>query len=348
MFLLGGASFRKFAFEEGAVSSESHTACDDGESLQVPSLDNVRASGTMSVLAASPMKNEPIHEGLRADSLRESAPLTPAPAIIPDASSWSTDTDREPSRVNVYIYDNPALDHSKLINCYRRINNGVPPWQDEREELAQNMGEIWLHRALLIHPWRVIDPEKADVFFVPMYPILSFHLRGSTGMNTCSGSTHEDRMTDAVEFLEEKSLYFKRFGGADHVIVCSWWNCREAIAPVHRMILRRAVVAMQEGINWWTNWGCQGRNITVPYTASSEITSSRMFGGLSVDERNVTFFFAGTARRRPERRNLQVGSVCHKVSLQNFALARFPGAATFSWIARPAPFSDDSESQWVE
>ena len=29
-------------------------------------------------------------------------------------------------------------------------------------------------RSLLSHPWRVLDPEKADLFYVPMYPVLSF------------------------------------------------------------------------------------------------------------------------------------------------------------------------------
>lgn len=49
--------------------------------------------------------------------------------------------------VRVYIYEDvPSLDHSNLVECYRNRHGGVPPWQDERADMAQDMGEIWLHR----------------------------------------------------------------------------------------------------------------------------------------------------------------------------------------------------------
>lgn len=35
---------------------------------------------------------------------------------------------------------------------------------------------MWLLRALLEHPWRVLDPNKADIFFVPIYLFLSYHV----------------------------------------------------------------------------------------------------------------------------------------------------------------------------
>ncbi|CAM9890300.1 unnamed protein product, partial [Scytosiphon promiscuus] len=64
-------------------------------------------------------------------------------------------------RVAVYVYDGiPELDHSDLVECYREENGGVAPWQDEQADMAQDMGEIWLHRAVLAHPWRVFDPEE--------------------------------------------------------------------------------------------------------------------------------------------------------------------------------------------
>ena len=49
--------------------------------------------------------------------------------------------------VRVYVYEDvPALDHTKLVWCYRSRHGGVPPWQDEHADMAQDMGEIWLHR----------------------------------------------------------------------------------------------------------------------------------------------------------------------------------------------------------
>ena len=71
-------------------------------------------------------------------------------------------------RVNVYIYEDPVFDHTALIRCYRERHDGVSQWQDERADMAQDMGEIWLHQSLLSHPWRVLDPEDAEVYFIPL------------------------------------------------------------------------------------------------------------------------------------------------------------------------------------
>ena len=50
-------------------------------------------------------------------------------------------------KVSVYVYNGvPELDYSGLIGCYRERHDGVSPWQDERADMAQNMGEIWVHR----------------------------------------------------------------------------------------------------------------------------------------------------------------------------------------------------------
>ena len=49
--------------------------------------------------------------------------------------------------LNVYVYDDPAFDHTALIQCYRNHYSGVAPWQDD--DMAQDMGEIWLYQSLL-------------------------------------------------------------------------------------------------------------------------------------------------------------------------------------------------------
>lgn len=210
-------------------------------------------------------------------------------------------------RVSVYVYDSPAFEQADLIKCYRDRHDGLPPWQDERRDTAQDMGEIWLHRGLLIHPWRVLDPEDADIFFVPMYPVLSFKLLAEEG-GRCGGLTHNERMTRATQYLTRESTQFNRFGGADHVVVCAWWNCRNALNPWQRMQLRRTVVGINERIFRWSMWGCGAKQLAVPYTASSVLTSSRTIGGLAPEERDIPFFFVGTGRGRPERQNLEVRS----------------------------------------
>ncbi|CAB1105808.1 unnamed protein product [Ectocarpus sp. CCAP 1310/34] len=207
-------------------------------------------------------------------------------------------------KVSVFVYDGvPELDHSWLVPCYRQVRDGVSPWQDETADMAQDMGEIWLHRAMLAHPWRVLNPEEADLFYVPMYPVLSMKL----GSNRCGGKTHDELINTSVEYLALSSVYFRRFGGADHVLVCAWWNCRGVLGPKPRMLLRRTVVGINEKILGWTRWGCGlDKMVTIPYTASSVLTTSDMIGGRAAEDRDIPFFFVGTARSRPERQNLDV------------------------------------------
>ncbi|CAM9342695.1 unnamed protein product, partial [Ectocarpus sp. 13 AM-2016] len=207
-------------------------------------------------------------------------------------------------KVSVFVYDGvPELDHSWLVPCYRQVRDGVSPWQDERADMAQDMGEIWLHRAMLAHPWRVLNPEEADLFYVPMYPVLSMKL----GNNRCGHKTHDELINTSVEYLALSSVYFRRFGGADHALVCAWWNCRGALGPKPRMLLRRTVVGINEKMLGWTRWGCGlDKMVTVPYTASSVLTTSEMIGGRAAEDRDIPFFFVGTARSRPERQNLDV------------------------------------------
>ncbi|CAB1117042.1 unnamed protein product [Ectocarpus sp. CCAP 1310/34] len=156
---------------------------------------------------------------------------------------------------------------------------------------------------MLSHPWRVLDPEEADLFYVPIYPVLSFKLATSR----CGGLTHNELMDASVEYLSSSSPFFNRFGGADHILMCAWWKCGEALGPKHRMLLRRAVVGINERLLRWTRWGCgRSKMVTVPYTANSVLTTSDMIGGRTAEDRDIPFFFVGTARHRPERKNLDV------------------------------------------
>lgn len=226
--------------------------------------------------------------------------------------SYDDGTDGPNRVVKVYVYDDPVFDNADLLHCYRNRNQGIAPWQDEHHDMAQDMGEVWLHRTLLEHPWRVLDPEDADLFYIPLYPVLSFKLLAAEEHTSkCAGRNHWERISDAVAYLQHASPYFNRYGGADHVVVCAWWNCRKTLGSSVRMILRRTVVGINERLKQWTRWGCPDRTLTVPYTASSVLTGSEKVGGRPAEERDIPFFFVGTARDRPERQNLEVSRVVH-------------------------------------
>ena len=212
--------------------------------------------------------------------------------------------DEVAGRVKVYVYDDPVFDNTALIQCYRDQYKGVAPWQDERADMAQDMGEVWLHQSFLTHPWRVLDPESADLFFIPLLPVLGFKLLGD--QRTCDGLTHQQRLTRSIMHLVKKSTHFNRFGGADHIVVCAWWNCRRALSPQHRMLLRRTAVGINEKLDNWAMWGCREKMVTVPYTASSVLTTTEAIGGRRAEERDIPFTFVGTTRGRPERENLKV------------------------------------------
>ena len=150
-----------------------------------------------------------------------------------------------------------------------------------------------------------MDPEDADVFFIPLYPVLSLKLLGTH--KSCDRLNHNQGITRTIMHLVTNSTYFNRFGGGDHVVVCAWWNCKRALSPQHRMLLRRVVVGINQNLDNWAMWGCHARMVTVPYTASSALTTTRRIGGRSAEERDIPFNFVGTSRGRPEREHLKVG-----------------------------------------
>lgn len=126
----------------------------------------------------------------------------------------------ESSQSSIYVYDDPAVDWSRLVECYRR-KNGVAPWRDEEGEHAQNMAEVWVHQALLRHPSRTLDPSEASLYYIPLYATVSSDAEPRIGSLRCHGETHQERINNALDYLESESTYFTQFGGADHFFVCA-------------------------------------------------------------------------------------------------------------------------------
>lgn len=68
-------------------------------------------------------------------------------AAKPTINMTPAEDQHPPSRVAIFVYEGiPELDHIELVQCYRDVHDGVAPWQDERTDMAENMGEIWMHR----------------------------------------------------------------------------------------------------------------------------------------------------------------------------------------------------------
>jgi len=233
----------------------------------------------------------------------------------------------------IYIYDDPRVDWSHLIPCYEEQHKGVSPHKDESSEHAQNMGEVWMHQLMLKHPYRTMDPREASMFYVPMYITVSSDAEPLGGSLLCNGKTHMERVSEAIEYLETESIYFKTLGGSDHMITCTWWRCGAAMGNNARVVLSRTIIGINESPpvnNIWARWECMDRVITLPYVASSKLTTGHDHH--TNVERKIPFYFSGRARGRIERENLVV--------IQEKYTDSFIGVSKWAWADDPESYSD--------
>lgn len=198
-----------------------------------------------------------------------------------------------------FIYNGSEFDFSKTLECYRRYHKGKNIWENEIRDTVQDTGELWLHRSLVEHPNRTFDPEEADLFFVPTYIATSFR------MNTQCGSTHYKRMMNVTAALKE-SPYWQRHGGADHLFVCGWWKCKDALRVLRNDLRanRTSLLTTMERYKEWSDWKCPERLVAHPYVANNEIT--REFSNTPFSDRSTTFLFVGCSRYKAARKNIEV------------------------------------------
>lgn len=79
-------------------------------------------------------------------ALEKGRAVVSSPAAKPTMNVRPAEDQYSPGRVAIFVYEGvPELDHVELVQCYRDVH-GVGPWQDERHDMAQDMGEIWMHR----------------------------------------------------------------------------------------------------------------------------------------------------------------------------------------------------------
>lgn len=206
----------------------------------------------------------------------------------------------------VYIYEDPAVDWSYLLECYEE-QNGKSILFDERQEHAQNSGEIWMHKGAQKYENRVYDPREADLFYMPIYLALSSNMDFRSGSLMCQGLTHTERVKKALDFITKSEYYILR-GGSDHILTCTWFWCGPALGNRGRVIFQRTLIGINEYNNEWSRWECLNKIITVPYTASSILTKPENIikAGIKEIPREIPFYFSGSSRDRPDRLNLRI------------------------------------------
>ncbi|KAI3744778.1 hypothetical protein L1987_57869 [Smallanthus sonchifolius] len=132
---------------------------------------------------------------------------------------------RTGSPLRVFMYDLPKRFNVDMLAGYdgSPLNAGnLPLWPQHPRLQQQHSVEYWIMASLLYENGtvdeavRVLNPEAADVFFVPFFSSLSFNTHGK---NMTDPDTEFDRQlqVDILKFLR-KSNYWQRTSGRDHVI----------------------------------------------------------------------------------------------------------------------------------
>ncbi|XP_058194699.1 probable arabinosyltransferase ARAD1 isoform X2 [Rhododendron vialii] len=135
---------------------------------------------------------------------------------------------RTESPLRVYMYDLPRRFNVGMLD--RRSSDEtpvtartLPAWPGRSGLRKQHSAEYWMTASLLCEgedptreAIRVLDPDSADVFFVPFFSSLSFNTHGH---NMTDPATEIDRQlqVDVLKFLRD-SNYWQRSAGRDHVI----------------------------------------------------------------------------------------------------------------------------------
>jgi hypothetical protein len=128
-----------------------------------------------------------------------------------------------------YVYGGGAFD---------AITTALPQ-QRRHYKIAEELVEVWVHRALLNDKRRTTNPDDASLFFVPAYLSLS---------KSSDAQGHDERLTNLIAELRT-SKWFQRHRGADHVFGYSSINpgvARQLLFPKLHTGLERSYFGVFE------------------------------------------------------------------------------------------------------
>ncbi|XP_061355549.1 probable arabinosyltransferase ARAD1 [Gastrolobium bilobum] len=206
--------------------------------------------------------------------------------------------------VKVYLYDLPLRFTHGVIH-HHSLARGARV-SDDASSLKypghQHMAE-WYLFSDLARPdservgspvVRVLDPDEADLFFVPFFSSLSLIVNPVRPAGSGPGSdkpaySDEENQEALVEWLEGQE-YWKRSNGRDHVIVASDPNA------MYRVIdrVKNCVLLVADFGRLRPDQGSLVKDVVVPY--SHRIKSYE--GDVGVDNRNTLLFFMGNRYRK--------------------------------------------------
>lgn len=192
-----------------------------------------------------------------------------------------------------------------MIESYSAARGGQPVAEDALLKYPGNQHSAeWYLFADLNRPsedridsavTRVMDPEEADLFYVPFFSSLSLvvnPVRSAAAANVSSDRTvYSDEQTqeDLMDWLEEQ-VYWKRNNGWDHVFICQDPNA-----------LYKVIDRVKNGVLLVSDFGRLARNqaslvkdVILPY--SHRINSYK--GAVGLENRKSLLFFMGNRYRK--------------------------------------------------
>ncbi|KAG8385109.1 hypothetical protein BUALT_Bualt03G0007200 [Buddleja alternifolia] len=209
------------------------------------------------------------------------------------------------NKVKIYMYDLPRRFTFGVIQSYAAARGGESVANDAVLKYPGNQHPAeWYLFSDLNRPSdervdsaviRVMDPEKADLFYVPFFSSLSLVVNPIRPA-TVNGSLvrpfvyNDEQTQEALMEWLEKQVYWKRNNGWDHVFICQDPNA-----------LYKVIDRVKNGVLLVSDFGRLDRNqaslvkdVIVPY--SHRIRTYN--GDIGIEKRKSLLFFMGNRYRK--------------------------------------------------
>ncbi|KAH6830621.1 Exostosin family protein [Perilla frutescens var. hirtella] len=209
---------------------------------------------------------------------------------------------RVAGKVRIYMYDLPRRFTYGVIESYAAARGGEPVADDALLKYPGNQHSAeWYLFSDLNRPseertdspvTRVMDPEQADLFYVPFFSSLSLvanPIRSNVSPDRTVVYSDEQTQESLMDWLEEQ-VYWKRNNGWDHVIICQDPNA-----------LYKVIDRVKNGVLLVSDFGRLARtqaslvkDVIMPY--SHRINTYK--GDAGLENRNSLLFFMGNRYRK--------------------------------------------------
>ncbi|XP_015066136.1 probable arabinosyltransferase ARAD1 [Solanum pennellii] len=207
--------------------------------------------------------------------------------------------------VKVYMYDLPRKFTYGVIESYALARGGEKQSDDSLLKYPGNQHSAeWYLFSDLNRPslervgsavTRVMDPEEADLFYVPFFSSLSLVANPIRSNNAVVAPvkrpaySDEETQESLIEWLE-KQEYWKRNNGWDHVFICQDPNALYKVVDK----VKNAVLLVSDFGRLARNQASLVKDVILPY--SHRINTYT--GDIGVENRNSLLFFMGNRYRK--------------------------------------------------